>query len=173
MWEQKRPHRKRERGSQGRVSRRRERPQQTGRDGTAGVSSRVTSVAGADGFSVKPTTKLEFLTSHQPGVIRAGNEAGKTTMFRALVQTPSKHDRIPCGIPPPDPATDGRSCLHGHGRRVRRGWLSMSEAVRDCHRLRFGSGAPTGYALYLVESQLFPNPQQFPQMPQWLPGGEL
>ena len=31
----------------------------TGRDGTAGVSSRVTSVAGADGFSVKPTTKLE------------------------------------------------------------------------------------------------------------------
>ena len=39
--------------------RRRERPQQTGRGGTAGVSSRVTSVAGADGFSVKPTTKLE------------------------------------------------------------------------------------------------------------------
>ena len=32
----------------------------TGRIGTAGVSSRVTSVAGADGFSVKPTTKLEF-----------------------------------------------------------------------------------------------------------------
>lgn len=28
-------------------------------NGTAGVSSRVTSVAGADGFSVKPTTKLE------------------------------------------------------------------------------------------------------------------
>lgn len=37
---------------------RRERPQ-TGRGGTAGVSSRVRSVAGADGFSVKPTTKLE------------------------------------------------------------------------------------------------------------------
>lgn len=46
-------------------------------NGTAGVSSRVTSVAGADGFSVKPATKLEFLTSHQPGAIRAGNEAGK------------------------------------------------------------------------------------------------
>lgn len=29
-------------------------------NGTAGVSSRVTSFAGADGFSVKPTTKLEF-----------------------------------------------------------------------------------------------------------------
>ena len=59
MWEQKRPHRKPERGSQGQGLGRRERPQQTGRDGTAGVSSRVTSVAGADGFSVKPTTKLE------------------------------------------------------------------------------------------------------------------
>ena len=117
--------------------------------------------------------KTGVLTSHQPGAIRVGNEAGKTTMFRALVQAPSKRDRIPCGIPPPDPATDGRSCLHGHGRRVRRGWLSKSEAVRDCHRLRFGSWAPTGYALYPVESQLFPNPQQFPQMPQWLPGGEL
>lgn len=31
-------------------------------------------------------------------------------MFRALVQTPSKRDRTLCGIPPPDPATDGRSC---------------------------------------------------------------
>ena len=41
-----------------RAMKRRERPQ-TGRGGTAGVSSRVTSVAGADGFSVKPTTKLE------------------------------------------------------------------------------------------------------------------
>ena len=85
--------------------------------------------------------------------------------FRALVQTPSKRDRILCGIPPPDPATDGRSCLHGHGRRVRRGWLSKSEAVRDCHRLRFGSGAPTGYALYPVESQLLNNPQQLPGCP--------
>lgn len=42
-------------------------------NGTAGVSSRVTSVAGADGFSVNPATKLEFLTPHQPGTIRAGN----------------------------------------------------------------------------------------------------
>ena len=31
---------------------------ETGRDGTAGGSSRVTSVAAADGFSVNPTTKL-------------------------------------------------------------------------------------------------------------------
>ena len=117
------------------------------------------------GFQSSPQQNWKFLTSHQPGAIRAGNEAGKKMMFRALVQTPSKRDRIPCGIPPPDPATDGRSYLHGHGRRVRRGWLSMSEAVRDCHRLRFGSGAPTGYTLYPVESQLLNNPQQLPRCP--------
>ena len=71
-------------------------------------------------------------------------------MFRALVQTPSKRDRILCGFPPPDPATDGRSYLYGHGRRVRRGWLSMSGLYDD--RVRFRGAQPVTFC-----NQLNPN----------------
>ena len=85
--------------------------------------------------------------------------------FRALVQTPSKRDRILCGIPPPDPATDGRSCLHGHGRRVRRGWLSMSGLYDDRVRLRFGSGGHNRLRHVTSCPQLFPNQKQFPRCP--------
>lgn len=74
--------------------RRRERPQQTGRSGTAGVSSRVTSVAGADGFSVKPTTKLEasnwfrFHTAAQRWAAGTKAETSRNTSKKNKRETP-------------------------------------------------------------------------------------
>lgn len=58
--------------------------------------------------------------------------------FRALVQTPSKRERILSSIPPPVPPAAG-GVVHVRARRrrrVRRGWLSKnSQFVTRCHWL--------------------------------------
>lgn len=157
MWEQKRPHRKRERGSQGRVSRRRERPQQTGRDGTAGVSSRVTSVAGADGFSVKPTTKLEasnrfrFHTAAQRWA--AGMEAETSSEIpkkdRAMTANEAINERI-------EALNEELSAIH-QAQNISRCWAGNDTALLNLDRRRDGS-LPGHQLLVPAPLRLTPHP---------------
>lgn len=109
----------------GGTNRRRERPQ-TGRKGTAGGSSRVTSVAAAERVFSQSRNKTDnmqrFPISYRRAATGGGNGGGnRKSGFAPRSKPASRRGRILCGVPPPVLAPRIRSHLAGRGKRIRRG----------------------------------------------------